>query len=124
MRYVDDVLAQNVYPSYPGPSLGQAATTTNASSPGADVAQEAAQEVASQPRGNPLAFWVMFVILLLGLMVLAQRLGASDEFSNIKGTAYNVLVVALIAIVGIPPIKLAVNKLPAPQALRDYVNAV
>lgn len=124
MRYVDDVLAQNVYPAYPGPSLGQAATTTNASQPGANVAQETAQEVASQPRGNPLAFWLMFVILLLGVMVVAQRVGDSDEFSNIKGTAYNVLVVALIAVVGIPPIKLAVNGLPLPKALKDYVNAV
>lgn len=127
VRWSDDVFVRNVYGSAPGETLG---TTSSADSSGrgsgAPVAAEAARESAANAGigGNPLATWAALIVLLLGLFYLATRVGSSDDFANLKASAYNVLVVGLIAIVAIPPIKLAVSMLPVPAAVKQYVLAV
>lgn len=127
MRFTDDVMARNVYPDAPGATLGTTSTSPSSQGPavsgGASEAAQAAEGAALRGGTSPLAFWAMFLVLLLGLFYVAQRVGDSSEFSNLKASAYNVLVVGLIAVVAIPPIKLAASKLPFP-ALRDYVLAV
>lgn len=126
-RWTDDVMARNVYPDFPGGTLGTTSTSPSSqgpavSAPASDAAQ-AAEAGAARGGPGPLAFWFMFLLLLLGLFYVAQRVGESSEFANLKATAYNVLMVGLIAVVAIPPLKLAASKLPIP-ALRDYVLAV
>jgi hypothetical protein len=127
MRYTDDVMARNVYPESRGASLGTTATSPSSQGPavsgGASDAAQAAEGAAQRGGAQPLVYWGAFLVALLVLFYVAQRVGDSSEFANIKATAYNFLVIGLIAVVSIPPIKLAASKLPIP-ALRDYVLAV
>lgn len=126
VRWSDDVFVRNVYGSAPGETLGTTSSADSSGPGGAPVAAEAARESAANAGvgGNPLATWAALIVLLLGLFYLANRVGSSDDFANLKASAYNVLVVGLIAIVAIPPIKLAASMLPLPAAVKQYVLAV
>ena len=64
------------------------------------------------PAGNLVVGMVVFVVLVAILMFVAHRFGGNDDdFSNIRASAYNVLIIGLIAAIGIPVIKIAAVKL-------------
>ncbi len=85
-----------------------------------EVRNEGGVPAAPQVAGNPIAAqhillsFALFFGLLLVLMFTAKRIGTEDEFKNIKVSAYNVLVISLAAVVGIPVIKFLASKVPIP----------
>ena len=63
-------------------------------------------EAAGLPTGRSmtalsLGWWVVMFALLIGLMLLARFLGKGEGFSNLKLSAYNLLVISWVAILGI-----------------------
>lgn len=84
-------------------------TLSGSNSPGAP-APGAGSQVA--PAGNFVVGLIVFVVLLLVVMFVAHRFGGDDsDFKNIKASAYNCLFIALVAVTGIPIIKIALFKL-------------
>ena len=77
------------------------------------------------PGGSILAAGLVFVGLLVLLMYAAKHGsgGEGKEFASLRPSAYNVLVVALAAIVGIPILKFGFAKVPIP-AVQAWVSAV
>lgn len=56
--------------------------------------------VAGQ-RAFSIGWWLVMFAALIGLMVLARFLGKGEGFSNLKLSAYNLLVIGWVAILGI-----------------------
>jgi hypothetical protein len=84
-------------------------TQSGSNSPGAP-APGAGTSV--EPAGNFVVGMIVFVVLLLIIMFIAHRFGGDeDDFKNIKGSAYNVLFVSLVAVTGIPIVKIVLYKL-------------
>lgn len=135
---VNLVPASNIYgPSAGSPSLGVRSSALSPYDPGdgsaymdasgvavgASDASAAAGARRSGFLGQPVTWWLLILALLVGLRFIARHLGEGEEFRNIKVSVYNVLVVALSAIVGISVIKVLVNVKPIP-GLTNIVNAV
>lgn len=128
----NDVPARNVYPQAGGSSLGLRAgsqTPESGSEPGA-ISDEAAAAVPgavaaqrSGPLGQPIAWWGMIVALLFGLMFIAKKVGHEGEFSNVKLSTYNVVVISLAAIIGIAFAKVVTARFHVP-GLSPLVAAV
>lgn len=84
-------------------------TASGSNNPGA-AAPGAGSNVA--PAGSFVAGMIVFVVLVLVIMIIAHKWGGEDgEFKNIRASAYNVLFVALVAVTGIPVVKIALFKL-------------
>jgi hypothetical protein len=64
---------------------------------------------------NPLYGIVVLAALLVGLSLLAQRVGTQEEFRNVRLSAYNVVVIGLAAIVGILFWKVLLTRFPIPH---------
>jgi hypothetical protein len=85
-----------------------------------EVQNEGGVPAAATSARNPIAgqhlllSGAVFLGLLLALMFTAKHIGTEDEFKNIKVSAYNVLVISLAAVVGIPVIKFLASKVPIP----------
>lgn len=81
------------------------------------------------PQGNPIVGLVIAFILLVVLMLIVHHFGkASEDFKNIKASAYNAGVIGFAAMVMIPLFKmffsaLATTKLPGTAALNTYASA-
>jgi hypothetical protein len=74
--------------------------------------EKAAQVGAS---GNVAFSWVGMAILFGVLMFAGQKLGGAEgNFGSIKMSAYNVIVITLCVIVGIPLTKAFFTKFPVP----------
>lgn len=132
---IDTFPAANAYPTYDsgkGASLGLRGTASNVFSGmpeveaivetgGPDVAAPKAVGLGGQP--NLLWAGLVFVALLVALMFTAEKIGGEGaEFRNLKLSFYNVLVIALAAIVGIPVIKYLFVKFKVP-GLSQWVAA-
>ena len=64
------------------------------------------------PAGNLAVGLLVFVVLIAAVMFIVHKWGGeSNDFSNIRASAYNVFIIALIAVVGIPVIKVGAWKL-------------
>lgn len=87
------------------------------------VSGPGAGRVARGPLGQPLSWWGVLVALLFALMYVAGRVGKEGEFSNIKLSAYNILVITLAAMIGFGLFKVAFAKFRVP-GLSTYVHAV
>jgi hypothetical protein len=84
-------------------------TASGSNSPGAP-APGAGSNVA--PAGSFVGGMIVFLVLVLVVMFVAHKFGGDDgDFKNIKASAYNVIFVALVAVTGIPVIKVALFKL-------------
>lgn len=84
-------------------------TAAGSNSPGSP-APGAGSNVA--PAGSFVAGMIVFVVLVLVIMIIAHKWGGEDgDFKNIRASAYNVLFVALVAVTGIPVVKIALIKL-------------
>lgn len=137
---VNDVYARGIYPTAMGPSLGTAGSsltpydgdTTGMSNSAAINTDGSVDSPAVAPDGSPpvgglvgqpLSWWFVLLALLVGTMYTAKKLGAGEEFRNLKLSVYNVVVISLAAIVGIGFFKVAFNKWKVP-GLTPFINAV
>lgn len=101
----------SVYPS-DGASVALAATgpnrrgLTSAGSNSSAVPINGSNSAgAPMPAGSFVGGLAVFLVLAVVLMIVAHRFGEEGDFSNIKGTSYNILFIGLIAIIGVPVVK-------------------
>jgi hypothetical protein len=72
---------------------------------------------------NPLT-WVVVMAILVGITIFfAHKTGNKEEFSNIRGSFYNVFYVTFVAVVGILMLKTIVGRFKIP-GLSDAILAV
>lgn len=126
---VNNVPARSIYPTSPGATLGGYAQPMSAESqspfsavPGATDAGSAANVRPISVSGNPLLWWVGILIFLVGLTFVAKRVGTDESFRNIRPSFYNVMFIALNAILGIVGLKVIFSKWRVP-GISDLVMA-
>lgn len=119
--------ARNVYPTAPGGTLGAAAGGASLVTTGPTAGNEqpagAADAAPKGVIGQPLTWWATLIVLFVVLGFVAKKAGNESEFSNLKLSAYNVLMITLAAIIGIVGLKALVAKLPIP-GLSTVIAAV
>jgi hypothetical protein len=127
---INTIPGGNVYPwmnSGSSSSLGDRASGMS-SFPGSPVIEDkGAAPGTPDPNslgGSPsiLIAGLTFVGLLLVLMFVGHQLDGEENFKNIRVSFYNVIVVSLAAIVGIPLMKYLFGKVPIPS-LKNWVMA-
>lgn len=112
---------------------GRTPTTSARATPGATVPQAAGQNAGASPEldralavtyaSRPLYGVGMFVAMLIGLQLLAQRVGTQDDFRELRLSVYNVIVIGLAAMIGIVFWKVLFTRFPVPH-LTPFVLAV
>jgi hypothetical protein len=99
-------MLRDIYPTAMGPSTSEIAGSKVSAENGQPKPTADAEQVAKtatyQPASNVFVGGTVFLGLLLLLMFIANKLGEENEFSNIKLSAYNVLIISLAATVGQP----------------------
>lgn len=127
---IDLIPGGNVYPwlnSGSSTSLGNRASA-NSNFPGSPVKEdESANPGATAPNtvggsSSLLLGGLTFIALLVFLMFLGHQLDGKENFKNIKVSFYNVILISVAAIVGIPLMKFLFAKVPI-AALRNWVMA-
>jgi hypothetical protein len=63
---------------------------------------------------KPLAGVLVIAVLTVGIIVLAHKTGKTEEFSSIRGSAYNIFFVTLVAMVGFLVLKVVASKVNIP----------
>ena len=127
---IDIIPGGNVYPwsnSGSSSSLGQRASAMSnfPGSPVTEDKQEAPGPIAPNTLGGSssvLVAGLMFVGLLIVLMFVGHQLDGEEQFKNIKVSFYNVILISLAAIVGLPLMKFLFSKVPI-SSLRNWVMA-
>ena len=121
---------RNVYPTAGGPTLGTAsggATAVTMSSDPTAGASASAPTAAAAPAtgitGQPLAWWVTLIVLFIVLGLVAKKTGNEGEFSNIKLSAYNILMISIAAMIGIGAMKVIFTRFNVP-GLSTFVGAI
>ncbi len=122
---INSVNLRNVYGTAAGHTTGQVAGAANQSAgmsrnasvgavptTGGDSAANSALAVGGQ--ANPVIGGIVFLVLIVGLAFVAKRIGTVDEFKNIRVSPYNVLIVSMAAIIGMPIWKWAFTRFPVP----------
>jgi len=114
-----------VYPSLGGESVADLATGPWGVVAATPARQEAQQAQAAVTVGgvSPLTGLLIFGALVAVVMYLAQRVGEPEDFRNLRASAYNVLLISLIALAGLPVLKTVIQLLPVPPALKTYAAA-
>lgn len=64
---------------------------------------------------NPIYGAVVLALMLVGLSLLAQRIGTVEEFRNVRLSAFNVVVISLASIIGILFWKVLFTRFPVPH---------
>lgn len=114
---------RNLYPAALGVTVGQSGGANNQSAPhrinGATPSGEGASDEVSQSlsiggQASPVIGALVFIGLIIGLAFVAKRVGSVEEFKNIRVSPFNVLIISLAAIIGIPVWKFAFTKFPIP----------
>lgn len=112
---------RNLYPTALGNTIGQAGSAQNqtgvpagvSNAPsGVDAVQEQALSIGGQ--ANPVIGGIVFIALIVGLGLLARKVGTIDDFKNVRVTPYNVLIVSMAAIIGMPIWKWFFTRFPVP----------
>ena len=121
---VNSIAGRSIYPTFGGPTLGTESsagtanpvvTSGSGSAKAARAPSEAQIAAYVGAQGSPLIWFGVMVILLLGLMFMAKRIGGeAREFASIKASFYNVLVISLAAIIGINFFKMVFTKVKVP----------
>lgn len=133
---INNVPARNVYPGLGGATLGVTASATSGYSysggaagyadmdreegdvgPGGRMAMtgnsDVEMAVQKGAEGNPLHYWLLLLVLLVGFMYAVQKTGG-EGFGNIRLSAYNILVISFAAILGISFWKTVFTRVPVP----------
>lgn len=121
--------------AYPGSSGTGVVQASSAGSPAAvqQAAAAAAAGVASSAKGKvtgvPLTIgstlftWLAFLGLIVGFMLIGQRVGASEDFKSVRLTAFNGIVISMLAIVGIIFWKLVFSAVKIPYVSDLVIEA-
>lgn len=120
----------NVYPwlnSGSSASLGSRASamSNTPGSPSKEDSAEAPGAVSPDTLGGSSSMLVAgatFVGLLFVLMFVGHQLDGKEEFKNIRVSFYNVILISLAAVVGLPLLKFLFSKVPI-VALKNWVMA-
>lgn len=65
--------------------------------------------------GNAAFSWIGLAVVFLGVMFIGQKLGGAEgNFGSVKMSAYNIVIITLCAVVGIPITKAFFTKFPLP----------
>lgn len=120
----------NVYPwlnSGSSSSLGSRASamSNTPGSPSKEDSAEAPGAVSPDTLGGSSSMLVAgatFVGLLFVLMFVGHQLDGKEEFKNIRVSFYNVILISLAAVVGLPLMKFLFSKVPI-TALKNWVMA-
>jgi hypothetical protein len=100
------------------------ATAMGGQTPGQGASNPA--DASAQQKGviqNPIT-WLIGMAVLVALMIfLAHKTGKAEEFSNIRGSAYNIVEQTLVVIVGITILKVIFTKFNVP-GLSPLIQAV
>lgn len=77
--------------------------------------------------GQPLNWWVICILLFAALIFGARQLNGGDSFGNnfkqIKPSVYNIVLITLAVVIGLPLLKIVAAKLPF-AGLRTFILAV
>lgn len=111
---------RNIYPTALGNSIGQAGTagnktavpTTSTAPTNVDTATSNALSIGGQ--ANPVVGGLVFLALIVGLWFITKRFGTVDEFKNLRVSPYNVLIVSMAGIIGMPIWKWFFTRFPVP----------
>jgi len=123
---VQSLTLQDVY----GPRSGRMASTSATATPGATAPAGRGFRAALTPQergaaggmdftagaaSKPLYGVAVLAALLVGLSLLAQRVGTQEDFREVRLSVYNVIVIGLAAIVGILFWKVLFTRFPVPH---------
>jgi hypothetical protein len=121
---VNQTFLRNIYPSATGQTVAVGGTgaqtnmvnnaTPGQRVPGVDSPDPVQRAVTIGNQANPVVAGLVLLGLLVGLMFLAKRLGADDDFRSIRPTVYNVIVISMAAVIGLPFWKYLATKFPVP----------
>ncbi len=102
------VTAGSIYPA-DGGSISGASTGPMAP---VSVQGGGGQAAPQLPAGSLPAGLLVFAALVAITMFVVHKWGAADsDFANIRASAYNIFIIALIAVVGIPVLKIGFYQL-------------
>lgn len=73
--------------------------------------------------GQPLTWWATLIVVFIVLGMIAKKAGNESEFTNIRVSAYNILQVTLMAIIGIAGLKVVFTRFRVP-GISTLVQAV
>lgn len=118
----NNVNLRNLYPAAMGRTVGQAGSANNQSlqsqangaTPTTQGEHEVNQSLSVGGQASPVVGALVFVSLIVALGFLAKRVGSVDEFRNIRVSPFNVLIISLACIIGVPVWKFALTKFPIP----------
>lgn len=101
-----------------GPSVAAAATGSNkrsltvSGSNSTAAPASAGASGGSAPAGSLVTGLIVFSALVAIIMFVTHKWGGeSSDFSNVRASVYNVLIISLIAFVGLPVLKLGAIQL-------------
>ncbi len=102
--------ARDLYPGISGFGIGAVATGVGSAGARNTLVNQTATGTASGTGavtgtpltlGSGLAVWAVFAALVVGVMLLGQRIGPAEDFRNVRLTFFNALAVSGLAVVGI-----------------------
>lgn len=120
---IDVVALRNVYPTMGSESLGGLGTPNGGGPPAPSASPQVERALTIGGQASPLTGLVVFGVLVAVIMFIAQRVGPTEDFRNIRASAYNVLLISLIAVAGIPVWKALLTRFPVP-GVSAWVHAV
>lgn len=108
----NEVTPGSVYPA-DGGSISAGSTGSNVQrSVTQSGGAQASAGASPMPAGNFVTGMIVFAALVAITMFVVHKWGGDDrDFGNIRASAYNILIISLIAAVGLPVIKVGVLKL-------------
>lgn len=126
---------RNIYPTAGGRSTGQVASAANSggtrptssgqvrgANAGSDSAVTGTDLSAAGFMGQPSTWWIVFALLFLFLVWGSRKLGTVEEFRKLDASPYNIIFIALAAMLGKSLLKVAFNFWPV-KGLTEFVNA-
>lgn len=119
---VNSVNMRNMYPASLGVTIGQSAgannqtaiPSINGATPSASDSSEVGRAVSIGGQANPVIGALVFIALIVALKFISQKFGSETGFSNIRVSPFNILIVSLAGIIGIPVWKYVFTKFPVP----------
>lgn len=115
---------RNVYPGMDGgtlATLGSASSPDAYNSSGASGSEQLAPAVDTPASGvGGLAWWVGIVIVIGLIMFAAKKTGNAGEFSNLRASTYNILLITLVAVVGLTGLKIMASKIKNVPGLSGF----
>jgi hypothetical protein len=130
---VNYVPTRNVYPTAAGGTLGSAAAATSPDNVFTGVTPIGNANANANPSvqaptsptvaGHPFTWWLGSLILVAGMVFFAHKTGDSSDFGNIRASAYNVLLITFVALLGLTLGKVVLTRFPVPGLSQVWIAA-